>query len=1003
MTGIQALTSEPGIVRLGWTLLHFLWQGTAIAVLYAIVRFLFARSLTAHGRYALGCSALMAMTAAPLLTFVTISGGAIPSAEVTAWARSMTEWKWLPQLVVGLWIVGVFGFSIRLLGAFRFTRRLRASSHPVPDVWQKALNQIAARMGRPVSAGVASARLMGSSLVNVPAVIGHLQPVILVPVAFLTRLPAEHIMALLAHEMAHIRRNDYIAGILQSVAEVALFYHPAVWWISGQIRAERELCCDDLAIAAGTDSLTYARALTELESRRHGALEPQMAANGGSLMERIRRLIEPSYPGGHYLPGTASAWTMLLLWLVGAGVAVLPAAQKATTSAPASFAGTRLVQRSIEIPAPVSNPLDALAGQARKTLLFDPIFSAQLALPPAPGINRGQAAQATRLVAEAVTPKDASGGIIEGLTKEDFTVTEDGTLQEVSLFDFENTERLANSAPSRPTRLASPLARLPQAEITPESAGQLRYKDHKLVALYFDVRSMSAPDQLRTLGAAQKFVNTQMSGADLVCLMQYTGGGVEVLQDFTGDRDRLLSVIATMAGGSATQVDSGTNGFDADHRLAALGTAARMLGSLSEKKSLVYFSGGLNLSGTDNLASLRAAAGAAVRSGVSIWPLDIRNATAPSDDALTTLGADTGGKAILDSGDPAGVIVAAEKSITSYYILGYTATNDASDGRLRRVKIALNRNSDAKLDYRQAYFAGKAFVAATTADDKEHQLQDALVMGDPATDLSIAAEVNYFRLNNAEYFSPITLKIPGSEFVAAKKTGADHTALDLIGEVKDEQGTTISNFRDLVDIRLSDSSEADLTKRTITYNTGALVLPGAYSIRILARDSVTGKIGTYIGRFAVANLNKDTQVPITSVVLSSELTDGAAPDAGLTGRAAAGIDPLVHDGKRLTPSVTRVFSSKSDMIVYLQAYERAATATVPLTASVAFYKGSVKVLESPALKITEGLDAKSKMLPIQMNVALASLKPGEYDCQVTVVDPATQKSTMWQKPVTIIP
>lgn len=1023
MNGIQAFMSEPWVTRLGWTLLHFLWQGTAIAVLYTIARFLFARSARAQTRYSLACAALVAMATAPPLTFLTISTATVAPTrmaptEMTSWTLSATQWKWLLPVVVGFWVAGVFAFSMRLFGAFRFTHRLRATSHPVPPEWQQTLEQIAARMGRSFFEGKRQVRLMGSSMVNSPAVIGYLRPVILVPVAFLTGLPAEHIVALLAHEMAHIRRNDYLASILQSIAEVVLFYHPAVWWISEQIRAEREACCDDLAIAAGTDVLTYARALTEMESRRPARLQPELAANGGSLVDRIRRLIEPAYIGAHYLPGKGTAGTMLLLWLVGAGVAAIPAAQKTIASPPANLAATVLPQRPDNIPAssgPANSPLDSLVGQARKTLLFDPVFSAQLTQPPV------QVAQMTvtlppapRLVVEDVTVKNSGGRIIEGLGKEDFAVTEDGNQRDISFFDFENVERSAATSAPAPATAVVALPALAHTQIAPESRGQLRYKDRRLIALYFDMTSMSVTDRLRALEAAQRFVGAQMSAADVLCLMQYKGAGVEVLQDFTGDRDRLVSVIATMAvgaadappdaGGSSPEADSEFTWFSADRNMAALRTAEKMLASLNEKKSLIYFSDGLNLSATDNQAPLRGATLDAIRAGISIFPIDARGAAvrgaevrggAEPSDALSSLGADTGGKAMADSADLATGIVAAEKSITSYYIVGYSAANEALDGRFRRVTIAMNNNADAKLEYRRGYFAEKDFGTVAEPQGKERQLEDAMMMGDTVSDLTLAAEVNYFRQNNAESFTPVTLKIPGSELALARKSGAERTVIDFIGEIQDERGMTVQNIRGSRDIRLTDATAQEWAKRPIAYDTGFNLLPGVYTIKILARDSETARIGTFLSRFTIPNLNReDQQLPITSVVLGTQLDDAPVNPSV--------VNPLVQDGKRLMPSVTRVFSSKNDMYVYLQAFEKGATTAKPLMAHATFYKGAVKVMETPPITVSDGLDPKSKMLPIRLDVPLASLKPGEYDCQVTVLDPATQKSALWQKPVMIV-
>jgi len=355
--------SQFQVQKLGWTLLHFLWQGTAIALVYAMLRRLLGRSLSAQGRYVLSCSALVAMAVAPPLTFVPI-----PAANGRAlWTVSPAESQRLLPAVVALWLLGVLAFSIRLFGGWRFAARLRATAHPAPAGWQQTLE-------RPV-------RLLVSPLVDVPTVIGWLRPAILVPVEFFTGLPAEHITALLAHEMAHIRRHDYLASILQSIAEAVLFYHPAVWWISEQIRAERELCCDDIAVAASGDAVTYAHALAELESRQPSRLKPALAANGGSLVNRIRRLIEPANTIADSLPGPGAAWAMILLWAAGLGVAAVHGAQQPVST-------PRVVNlNSVNLnPAPVSwpplpSPFPTLASKARNTLLYDPVFSAQLARP----------------------------------------------------------------------------------------------------------------------------------------------------------------------------------------------------------------------------------------------------------------------------------------------------------------------------------------------------------------------------------------------------------------------------------------------------------------------------------------------------------------------------------------------------------------------------------------------------------------------------------------------
>jgi uncharacterized protein (TIGR03435 family) len=316
MNAMQMLSSEAWVERLGWTLVHFLWQGLAIALLYAAAHSVMARRASPNGRYLLACAALAAMLAAPLTTWERMrppdaSPGAayqirgVPPAPSTS---SVAGTATLPDSaratvpdvqpaqflawVVMIWLVGAAVFWVRLAGGWVVAARMRSMLvRRAPPEWQETLEKLGAQIGlsRPV-------RLLVSALVQVPTVVGWLRPVVLVPVGAFGGLPAEHVEALLLHELAHIRRHDYLVNMLQSVAEALLFYHPAVWWVSGQIRAGRELCCDDLAVSVSGDALTYARALAHLESYRPAHLSAALAANGGSLADRIARLLGQSRP-----------------------------------------------------------------------------------------------------------------------------------------------------------------------------------------------------------------------------------------------------------------------------------------------------------------------------------------------------------------------------------------------------------------------------------------------------------------------------------------------------------------------------------------------------------------------------------------------------------------------------------------------------------------------------------------------------------------------------------
>jgi VWFA-related protein len=665
-----------------------------------------------------------------------------------------------------------------------------------------------------------------------------------------------------------------------------------------------------------------------------------------------------------------------------------------------------------------------------------------------------------QLVVEPVDVKDKNGKFIEGLTANDFSVTEDGVPQTIRFCERQSLSATAKPLPAltRENENVTLYRQLSRTQIAPEMAGSQRYKDRRLLALYFDMTAMPPAEQLRALSAAQQFIRTQMTTADLVAILRYQGGAVDILQDFTADRNRLLSILETMfvgeGQGSAESVDDASssdtgaafgqddaefNVFNTDRQLSALETAARILGHLSEKKSLVYFAGGLRLNGVDNQAQLHATVDAAIKAGVSFWPIDARGlvAAAPlgdatqgsqgnsgmytgtaalavtsnfqlSQDTLFALAGDTGGKALLDTNELTRGIVQAQKAIEDYYIIGYYSTNPAQDGKFRRVRIALKQNLEARLDYREGYFAAKVF-SKFNAVDKERQLEDALMLEDPITDLTIAMEVDYFQFNRAEYFVPMVVKIPGRELALAKRGGAEHTLIDFVGEIKDViGGTTVTNVRDHVNIKLSNATAAQLARVPVEYDTGFTLLPGKYSIKFLARDDETGRIGTYETTFIVPNLNKELKrVPISSVVLASQRVDlkEAIYDAGNAKDRAreAAVNPLVQDERKLIPSVTRVFRSGRKIEVYLQAYRQTPPGnSQPFVAFVSLYSGGKKALETPAIAVAPKASNRLGTTPLRFSFSVDHLAPGEYDCQVTVLDSATLKASFWRAPIKIV-
>ena len=320
---------------LGWTLVHFLWQGAAVAVLLALAN-LGLRRATANARYLAACAAMVAMLAAAVGTFVWLVTepraapamaraaplGASPAAAAppAPAARSIPDvFPWM----IGLWATGVALLSVWSAGGWVLAQRMKWRSRQIAAVvWQEMLARLAARLR--IRRAV---RLCESVLVRVPTVIGWLRPVILLPASVVARLSPREVEALLAHELAHIRRHDYLVNLVQTAVETLFYYQPAVWWVSRRIRAERENCCDDLAVSACGDALVYARALTDLEELREPAFA--LAASGGSLTSRVRRLVGNERAGASWPVGWLGVLVLGLAtaWAVDSRREAAPAAQ----------------------------------------------------------------------------------------------------------------------------------------------------------------------------------------------------------------------------------------------------------------------------------------------------------------------------------------------------------------------------------------------------------------------------------------------------------------------------------------------------------------------------------------------------------------------------------------------------------------------------------------------------------------------------------------------------
>ena len=352
MTAWHGMAGNWIVYSLGWTLLHFCWQGAVVAAtLWSALELLEGRS--SRTRYAVSCAALALLVVLPAATFGhialeqyhrTVAGRAavirtVPGLVVLAGARDS---GWLTRLVAMLdpaipwllvaWMLGSALFLFRLSVGIGVTRKLRRLAvSPVAVELQTTLDSLRQRLevARPV-------KLMHSALVQAPTVIGWLRPVVLIPASCFLGLPSAQIEAILCHELAHIRRHDYLVSVVQAVVEALLFYHPAVWWISGQVRHERECCCDDIAVTVGGDALVYAKALAALAQR---SLYPQvtLGANGGILAMRIRRLLIAERTSSASQVAAAAVLALLVVSAVAVGTTARAEAGASVEAPPAKI------------------------------------------------------------------------------------------------------------------------------------------------------------------------------------------------------------------------------------------------------------------------------------------------------------------------------------------------------------------------------------------------------------------------------------------------------------------------------------------------------------------------------------------------------------------------------------------------------------------------------------------------------------------------------------------
>lgn len=637
-----------------------------------------------------------------------------------------------------------------------------------------------------------------------------------------------------------------------------------------------------------------------------------------------------------------------------------------------------------------------------------------------------------------------TGEVVKGLKPQDFTILENGKPQRIASFDFESVDQVATLNEATVSGKAVSATNIFNKEAAPDAAA---LRNHRLIVMFFDLTSMQVEDLDRAVQAARDYVNKQMQAADLVALVSL-GTSLSLDQDFTADKKLLLAEIGRYNGSegqgfanggdgttsgtaddasSYTPDDSEYNDINTDRELYAIRSIAQSLERVDQRKSMLYFSGGLTRNGIENEASLRAATNAAVRANLAIYSVDSRGlqSLSPVGDATTgslrgnaaysgasmqsqldsnfgsqetlaTLSSDTGGKAFFDSNDFAPAFQKIQEDTAAYYVIGFRSSNPARDGRFRKLTIKLNRQDikDVKLEYRPGYYAPSDFKHSNN-EDRERQLTDELASELPATDVAVYLQALYFRTSEDRYFVPVSLIVPGSQIPFVHGGDHDKATLDVIGEVKNAAKMQVGYVRDTVKLALDQSQQ--VRSKNIQYSTGFTLAPGSYHLKFVVRENQTGRMGSFEADIRVPDLKK-TPLKLSSVVLSSQR---------IPSKDKKSDNPLIRDGVQWIPNVPHVFRQDQHLYFLYEVYDpshlkqelakasagkgkkaSAESTPVHVLTSIEFLKGSTKVYETPAIS-ADTIDVPDRnAVDFEFDVPLEQLKPGLYICQVNVIDDA---------------
>ena len=650
-----------------------------------------------------------------------------------------------------------------------------------------------------------------------------------------------------------------------------------------------------------------------------------------------------------------------------------------------------------------------------------------------------------RVLTNVVVRDKKTGEVIKGLKQSDFQILEDKKPQQITTFDFQNVDQAVTLAEDATVSGATTTKKKSIADLVNNqfAAAPEELKDRRLIVMFFDLSSMQPEDITRAVDSAKDYINRQMAPADMVATVSLVSS-LSMDQDFTSDKTALLAAVSKYDGTEGSGFDAGSEGggtdgssddsssfvaddsefnaLNTDRQLYAIRTICKSIEKVEQKKSMMYFSGGLSRQGIENQASIRAATNECVKSDTALYAVDTRGLQAlnPVGDAnqgskrgtgaysgasmqsqlssnfntqetLGTLASDTGGKLFVDSNDFGPAFQQVQHDTEAYYIIGFRSSNPARDGGYRHLTVNLLNHPDAKLEYRPGYYAPADFQHAKS-EDRELALTEQMRSDVPATDVAVYLQALYFRLADGKFYIPISVVIPGSQINAVTVKDKDKATIDILGQVKNATNITVGQVRQTVNLALDANQQVQ--KKNVQYSTGFELAPGKYHVKFVVRENQSGNMGSFETDIQVPDMKK-TPLKLSSIVMSSQ----SAPD-----KEKKPIDPLVRDGVAWVPNVPHVFRQDQHLNflyeVYTPAKEKETAAAgeagtpapeknaVRVLTSIEFLLGGIKVYETPMVEATAINIPERDAVGFQFDVPLTGLKPGTYVCQVNVIDDA---------------